>query len=296
MWVRAALPSSAMHTTRRRRGPRRSIGCSVARRTWRRWQCSEHTKYTAASCGAGNDGSARPRRPGRPPGRQLTQGLGEPVLGQRPGVHALREAGQVRARGVELVDEAEEGERFRALRAGGRRERSADTPASSCSAPSRAARAAADAASSPASTSRRREAATSRMRAASSARSRTFARTSRTAATTDCAKWRRAARWGRDERGHGRPAVLDEGDHALVTLLRKWQLHRLPGLVDPAPRPPGRRSRVRDRRLCSRARPAGPAAPDGRRDDDQPGRRRAHRAARERVRERARPAVRMIAA
>ena len=77
---------------------------------------SEHTKYAAASCGAGKRrvGTVHGDRDGRMVG-QITERLGEPVLGERPGVHALREAGQVLGCRIELVDEREEGEGCGAL-------------------------------------------------------------------------------------------------------------------------------------------------------------------------------------
>ena len=60
---------------------------------------------------------------------QVTERLGEPVLGERPGVHPLREAGQVLACGIELVDELEEGDGRRAVAVPASAASSADTSA-----------------------------------------------------------------------------------------------------------------------------------------------------------------------
>ena len=67
---------------------------------------SEQTKYAAASCGAGNRRGGTSTLTGTAAWLgQVAERLGEAVLGERPRMDALGEAGKILARGIELVDE-----------------------------------------------------------------------------------------------------------------------------------------------------------------------------------------------
>ena len=116
-----------------------------------------------------------------------------------------------------------------------------------------------------------------------------MASTSRTAATTDCARLAsRSAAGSCTSAATGVAAVLDERDDALLALLRNGQPHRLAGLVDPLLVHPVGDLEAGIAHGPGQRVPQGPWLLPVGEIDDETGRRRAHRAARDEDRRRAR--------